>query len=133
MFYKTSLCLLLVDLFHDICKKMNTPHYQLFSYLCGTPDKQDEICKSLAVNPNALKKNIELGLYMNPFYSNITVHILCTIFYTFPKVLTRRICSTIKSLFSWWSFPLFLCPKCVIQWGYCKEKLDASTSLGTKG
>ena len=79
--------------------------------------------------PMPWKKNIELGLYMNPFYSNITVHILCTIFYTFPKALTRRICSTIKSLFSWWSFPLFLCPKCVIQWGYCKEKLDASTSL----
>ena len=26
---------------------------------------------------------------------------------TFLKVLTRRICSTIKSFFSWWSFPIF--------------------------
>ena len=28
-------------------------------------------------------------------------HILHTVLYTFPKVLTRRICLTIKSFFSW--------------------------------
>ena len=28
----------------------------------------------------------------------------------FYKLLTRRICLTIKSLFSWWSFPLFSWP-----------------------
>ena len=29
-----------------------------------------------------------------------------------------------------WSFPLFLWPHCVIQWWYCKEKLDVSHSWG---
>ena len=33
-------------------------------------------------------------------HHNISVHILHTILYTFPKVLTRRICLTIKSWFS---------------------------------
>ena len=28
---------------------------------------------------------------------------LYTVLYTFPKVLTRRICVAIKSFFSWWS------------------------------
>ena len=40
---------------------------------------------------------------MNPFYPNISMHIL----HTFPKILTRRIYLTIKSFFSWRSFPLF--------------------------
>ena len=46
----------------------------------------------------------------------------------FPKVLTRRICSTIRNYFSRWSFLLFLWPHCVIQGWYCKEKLDVSHS-----
>ena len=44
---------------------------------------------------------------MNPFYPNISMHILHTVLYTFPKILTRRIYLTIKSFFSWRSFPLF--------------------------
>ena len=40
------------------------------------------------------------------FTPNICMHILHTVLYTFHKVLTRRICLTIKSFFSWWSFPL---------------------------
>ena len=35
-------------------------------------------------------------------------HILHTFIYTSPKVLTKRICLTIKSFLSWWSFPIFL-------------------------
>ena len=50
--------------------------------------------------------------------------------HTFPKVLTRRICLTIRSYFSRWSFPLFLWPHYVIQGWYCKEKLDVSHSWG---
>ena len=50
-----------------------------------------------------------------------------------PKVLTRRICLTIKSILSWWSFPLFLWPCCVIQGRYCWEKLDANHSKGSEG
>ena len=35
----------------------------------------------------------------NPFHLNISMHILHTVLYTFPKVLTRRICLTVKSFF----------------------------------
>ena len=38
---------------------------------------------------------------------NTNMHNLHTALFLFPKVLTRRICLTIKSFFSWWSFPLF--------------------------
>ena len=57
------------------------------------------------------------------------MHILNTVHYTF---LTRRICLTIESFFSWSSFPLFLCPLYVIQTRYCKEKLEFSHSKGWK-
>ena len=64
---------------------------------------------------------------VNPLHPNISMQTLHTMLYTFPKGLTRRICLTIKS-FSFWSFPLFLYPKCVIQGWYCKEKLDTNHS-----
>ena len=34
-------------------------------------------------------------------HPNISMHILHTVLYTFPRVLTRRTCLTIKSFFSW--------------------------------
>ena len=43
-------------------------------------------------------------------HPNISISILHTVFYTFPIVLMKRICLTIKNLFSWWSFPLSLWP-----------------------
>ena len=46
----------------------------------------------------------------NPLHPNISMHILHTVLYTFPTVLTRRICLTIKSFSGWQSFPLFSCP-----------------------
>ena len=55
------------------------------------------------------------------------MHIL-TVLCTFPKMLTRRICLTIKSFFTWWSFPLFSWPYCLIQGWYCEENLDSSHS-----
>ena len=45
-----------------------------------------------------------LTLYFSPLHPKISMHILHTVLYTFPKVLTRRICSKIKSSFSWWLF-----------------------------
>ena len=45
---------------------------------------------------------------VHPLHSEINMQILHTVFYKFPKVLTRRICLTIKRFFSWWSFPLFV-------------------------
>ena len=49
------------------------------------------------------------GLSFSPSLS-FKMHILHTTLYTSPKVLTRRICLQIKSIFCWWSFPLFLWP-----------------------
>ena len=46
----------------------------------------------------------------NPLHSNIRIHMLQTVLYIFPYVLARRICLTIKSFFSWLSFPLFSWP-----------------------
>ena len=34
---------------------------------------------------------------LNPLHPKISMHILHTVFYTFPKVLSRRFCLTIKS------------------------------------
>ena len=44
-------------------------------------------------------------------YQWLNLHIVLL---TFPKVLTRRICLLIKSLFAWWSFPFFSWRWCVI-------------------
>ena len=60
------------------------------------------------------------------------MHILHTVPYTFPKVLTGRICLTIHNFFSRWSFPLFSWPECVLQGWYCEEKLDAGHYKGSK-
>ena len=40
-------------------------------------------------------------LQFNPLPPNISIYNLLTIHYTFPNVLTKRICSIIKSCFSW--------------------------------
>ena len=67
---------------------------------------------------------------LNSLHPNINMHILHTVVYTFSNhVLARRICWTIKRIFSWWSFPLF---SCLIQGWYWKEKLDASLSQRLK-
>ena len=38
---------------------------------------------------------------MNPLHPDISLYILHTVLNTFPKVQIKRICSIIKSLFSW--------------------------------
>ena len=73
------------------------------------------------------------NLFVNPLHPNISMHILHTVLYTFPKRLTRRICFTINSCFSWWSSLLFSWLSCLIQGWYCKEKLDASHTYELKG
>ena len=60
------------------------------------------------------------------------MYIIHNVLSTFPKVLTRRICLTIKSFFSWWSFVLFTWPKCVILGWYCKEKSHVGHSSVSK-
>ena len=49
-------------------------------------------------------------IWYYPPHSNIGMHILHHVLWTFPKMLKRRICPTIKGFFSWWSFPVFLWP-----------------------
>ena len=49
------------------------------------------LCDIVTVNQNSF----------NPLQPNISMHILHTVLYTFPKVLTRRICLIIKSFSSW--------------------------------
>ena len=44
------------------------------------------------------------------FHPNSSMNILPTVLYTFPKVLTRRICLTITSFIFWLSIPLFSRP-----------------------
>ena len=46
----------------------------------------------------------------NPLHPKISMHILHTVLYTFPNMLARRICLTIKRFFNWLSFPLLSWP-----------------------
>ena len=46
---------------------------------------------------------------------------------------TTGIFLTFESFLGWWSFLSFSWPWCVIQGWYCKEKLEASHSEGSKG
>ena len=73
------------------------------------------------------------GKLIIPLQPNISMHILHTVLDTFPEVLTRRICLKIKSFISWWSFPWFSWPRCVIQGWYCKEKLKAGQGILGEG
>ena len=44
---------------------------------------------------------------LNPSHPDISMHILHTVLFTFPNVMKRRICLTIKRFFSRLSSPLF--------------------------
>ena len=52
---------------------------------------------------NALKKfkKEQAAFRLNLLHPNISMHILHTVLYTFPEVLSRRICLTVRSFFSW--------------------------------
>ena len=45
--------------------------------------------------------------FINPLHPNISIDVLHTVLYAFPKVLIRRICLTIKSFLILQSFPFF--------------------------
>ena len=47
----------------------------------------------------------ELNNELNPLRPNVIIHILHTVLYTYPKVLTINICLLIKSFFCCASFP----------------------------
>ena len=72
----------------------------------------------------------------NPAFFNLTsvcTYIFHTVHYTFPKMLIKRICLTVKSFFRLWSFSLFLILKWLIQMWYCEEKLKRYHSSVSKG
>ena len=75
-----------------------------------------------------LFSSLVLWYLFNLLQPKFITHFLRTVLYTFPKVLKRRICLTIKSFFSWWSFLLFSWPWCVILGWYCKEKFHVFPS-----
>ena len=52
------------------------------------------------------RKGSMWGLFLNPLHTEISMYILHTFLYPFPEVLIRRICLTIKSLYSWWLLAL---------------------------
>ena len=61
----------------------------------------------------------------SPRVHHVSLHIFHTVLHMLHRVLTRRICLTIKSI-SWWSFPSFLSHCCVILGWYCEEILHPS-------
>ena len=69
----------------------------------------------------------------NPLHPNIRMHILHTVLHRFPQALMRRICSTIKSFLSWWSFPLFSWPQCLFKGWYWLGWIVTNHFYGLKG
>ena len=55
-------------------------------------------------NESIIKRSIKPPGIPYPIQSHIRMNIFLTVIYTFPKVLIRRICLTIKTFFSLWSF-----------------------------
>ena len=70
---------------------------------------------------NEIKRIKVMIRLVNPLQPNISIHILYTVLCTLTKVLTGRICPTIKSFFSWWSFPLLSWHSCVSVMILCGE------------
>ena len=81
----------------------------------GSEGEQDDegfcFCFLIKISNTFLTHSINLIVrqtLINPLHPNIRIHILHTVLYTFPKLLTRRICLTINILLSRLSFPLLL-------------------------
>ena len=55
----------------------------------------------LKIRENTVTLTLISPYSINPLHLDISMHILVTVLYTFPKVLIRRICLAIKSFFSW--------------------------------
>ena len=91
-------CALLADWGMDCVSITITTWFKTLCLRPGLANVCDLIGKSL---------HSRLLSVMSSLRPNINMHILHTVLYTFPKTLTRRVCITIKSFFSWWSFPLF--------------------------
>ena len=51
--------------------------------------------------PTAIQVKTVYKKLLTFLHPNISMHILLTVLYTFPMILTKRICLTIKGDFSW--------------------------------
>ena len=71
------------------------------------PREAPSTCPNLSMFPPL---TIPASECWTPLHPNISMHILQTVLYMFPELLTRRTCLTIKNCSSWWSFPLLLWP-----------------------
>ena len=60
-----------------------------------------EICHKLQLNP------VVLSCCFKPLHSNISMQFLYTVLYTFPKVFTRRVCPSVKTILSLQQFSFF--------------------------
>ena len=80
-----------------------------------------------------LWKGKDIWSFSTLYHPNISIHILQTIFHTFRSLLIRRSCFTIKSLFSWWSFPCILTTLYVIAGVILKGEVRSSLPLRVKG
>ena len=72
-------------------------------------DRWLNYCCTLKTEPYkvTVRNAYSLKPSFNPPHPNISLHILSTLLYTFPKGLTGRFFLKTKSCFSWWSFPPF--------------------------
>ena len=91
---------------------------------------REEIC--ISFNIILVKFKFYLHSLLSSLYTQtfITYSLYCTTYKS--MVLTRGICLIIKSFFGWYSLSLFSWPWFVMQEWYCKEKLDAGHSKGSK-
>ena len=79
-----------------------------FDYWINSPCQYQRKCEEKSME----KMDTDVMCKGFTLYTLISVCTFYIIFpnLLFPNLLTRRTCSTIKSVFSWWSFPLFSWP-----------------------
>ena len=85
-------------------------HYGWWICLC----RQETLLVPKKLPENSINEKVtriqEKHHFLYSFHPNISMHILHTVLYTFPKVLMGRTCFIIQSFSSWWPFSLFSLP-----------------------
>ena len=75
----------------------NPKHQKVDTCLRHSQDARQMKLRSFAGLHNSVNhKGISLVSFFNPLHPKISLYILYTVLDTFPKMLTRRICRTIK-------------------------------------
>ena len=108
----------------------NPKHQKADTCLWHSQDARQMKLRSFAGLHNSVNhKGISLVSFFNPLHPKISLYILYTVLHTFPKMLSRRICRTIKE-FLLLMIISFILATLIFDSGfiYCQEKLDASHS-----